>query len=90
MLVVKLLDKACLRGEVKPIRLQRLLDSFLKELNDLFVNISKVDSDSRGESIMCLQWLLFTRNLLIPEELYFAVLSGTEPTALGEKDESGI
>ena len=89
-LVVELLNTAFCRGEGKPAQLQRLLDSFPEELDDLFTNILKADPGSKDKSILCFQWLLFSKEPLNPEELYFAVLAGTEPTAIGKWDANEI
>ncbi|GIK07769.1 hypothetical protein Aspvir_003437 [Aspergillus viridinutans] len=41
---------------------------------------------NRNELLLCIQWVLFARLPLKPEELYFAILSGIEPGALTEWD----
>lgn len=87
MLVVELLNTAFRRGEGQ---LQQLLDSVPKELDDLFTNILKEDPSSKDQSILCFQWLLFSKRSLNPEELYFAVLAGTEPKTIGKWDADEI
>ncbi|KFY64655.1 hypothetical protein V496_03120 [Pseudogymnoascus sp. VKM F-4515 (FW-2607)] len=89
-LVVELLNAAFRRGEGKPAQLQLLLDSVPEELDDLFTNILKADPISKDKSIMCFQWVLFSKRSLKPEELYFATLAGTEPTAIGKWDTNEI
>ena len=32
--------------------------------------------------MLCLQWILYAKNPLTREEIYYAVLSGTDPEAL--------
>ncbi|OBT89768.1 hypothetical protein VE02_01376 [Pseudogymnoascus sp. 03VT05] len=73
-LVVELLNMAFRRGEGKPAQLQQLLDSVPEELDDLFTNILKSDPNSKDKSILCFQWVLFSKRPLNPEELYFAVI----------------
>ncbi|KFX90596.1 hypothetical protein V490_06374 [Pseudogymnoascus sp. VKM F-3557] len=89
-LAVELLNAAFLRGEGKPAQLQQLLDSVPGELNDLFTNILNADSKSKDKSLLCFQWVLFSKRSLTPEELYFAVLAGTEPTEIGKWDAEEI
>jgi ankyrin repeat protein len=89
-LVVELLNAAFRRGEGKPAQLQKLLDSLPEELDDLFTNILKADPDSKDKSILCFQWILFSKRPLNPEELYFGVLAGTEPTSIGKLDTDEI
>ncbi|OBT77481.1 hypothetical protein VF21_05279 [Pseudogymnoascus sp. 05NY08] len=89
-LVVELLNTAFRRGEGRPDQLQRLLDSVPEGLDDLFTSILKVDPNSKEKSILCFQWLLFSNEPLSPEELYFAVLAGTEPTTIGKWDTEDI
>ena len=84
VLVVKMLNKAYDHGKIHALR--RLLSEIPDELDDLFADILMRDAEMRDQSILCLQWLLFSQRPLKREELYFAVLSGTEPTALGEWD----
>ncbi|OBT69998.1 hypothetical protein VE03_00646 [Pseudogymnoascus sp. 23342-1-I1] len=94
-LAVELLNAAFRRGEGKPAQLQQLLDSVPEELDDLFSNILKADPKSKDKSILCFQWILFSKGPLSPEELYFAVLAGIEPAAIAkwnsdEIDSEGI
>jgi ankyrin repeat protein len=88
VLVVQILNKAYDHGQIHALR--RLLSEIPDELDDLFADILMRDAETRDQSILCLQWLLFSQRPLKPEELYFAVLSGTEPTALGEWDPAEV
>ncbi|KFY14696.1 hypothetical protein V492_02454 [Pseudogymnoascus sp. VKM F-4246] len=89
-LAVDLLNAAFRRGEGRPAQLQQLLDSVPEELDDLFTNILKSDPESKERSILCFQWVLFSKWPLGSDELYFAVLAGTEPTAIGKWDTDEI
>ncbi|CAN9384256.1 unnamed protein product [Alternaria alternata] len=51
-------------------------------LHDLFQDILTRDSNDKEELILCLQWVLFAKQPLQPEQLYLAILAGTEPDAL--------
>jgi ankyrin repeat protein len=88
VLVVQILNKAYDHGQIHALR--RLLSEIPDELDDLFADILTRDAETRDQSILCLQWLLFSQRPLKPEELYFAVLSGTEPTALGKWDPAEV
>jgi KAP family P-loop domain len=84
VLVVQMLNKEYDHGQIHTLR--RRLSEIPDELDDLFADILMRDAERRDESILCLQWLLFAQRPLMREELYFAVLSGTEPRALGKWD----
>jgi hypothetical protein len=88
VLVVQMLNKAYDHGQVHAMR--RRLNEIPDELDDLFAEILTRDAESRDESILCLQWLLFAQRPLKRAELYFAVLSGTDPTESVEWDRSEI
>jgi ankyrin repeat protein len=88
VLVVPMLNKAYDHGQIHMLR--RKLNEIPDELDKLFADILLRDAETRDESILCLQWLLFARRPLKREELYFAILSGTEPTALGEWDPAEV
>jgi hypothetical protein len=75
VLVVQMLNKAYDHGQVHALRSR--LDEIPDELDDLFADILTRDDETRDESILCLQWLLFAQRPLRREELYFAVSSGT-------------
>jgi hypothetical protein len=88
VLVVQMLNKAYDHGQVHAMR--RRLKEIPDELDDLFAEILTRDSDSRNESILCLQWLLFAQRPLKRKELYCAVLSGTDPIGSVEWGQSDI
>ncbi|KAI9775928.1 MAG: hypothetical protein M1839_000717 [Geoglossum umbratile] len=62
--------------------LRRRLQEIPGDLHELFRDILTRDSYNKGELVLCVQWILFTRQPLSPEQLYFAILSGVEPEAL--------
>jgi nucleoside phosphorylase len=82
ILVVEILNKEYDRGRVHA--LQQMLHKIPGDLHELFRDILTRDSHNRNELLLCIQWVLFARQPLRPEELYFAILSGTEPGALTE------
>jgi ankyrin repeat protein len=88
VLVVQMLNKAYDHGQIHALR--RRLSEIPDELDDLFADILMRDAETRDQSILCLQWLLFSQRPLKREELYYAVLSGTEPTTLGKWDPAEV
>jgi nucleoside phosphorylase len=83
VLVVDILNKEHDQGQTSR-QLQRKLKETPSDLHKLFREIMTRDSDNRDELLLCIQWLLFARKPLKPEELYYAILSGTEPEDLSE------
>jgi ankyrin repeat protein/nucleoside phosphorylase len=82
ILVVEILNREYDRGRVHA--LQQILHRIPGDLHELFRDILTRDSHNRNELLLCIQWVLFARQPLKPEELYFAILSGIEPEALAE------
>ncbi|WAO96059.1 Hypothetical protein NCS54_01372000 [Fusarium falciforme] len=80
VLVVGILQREYDHGRKHTLR-QRLQD-IPGDLHELFRDILTRDHHKRGELLLCIQWVLFARQPLKPEQLYFAVLSGVEPEAL--------
>jgi len=68
---------------------QRLQD-IPGDLHGLFRGILTRDHDNRRELLLCIQWVLFARQPLKPEQLYFAILSGVEPEVLSAWDPDKI
>jgi hypothetical protein len=52
-------------------------------LDEVFWTLLNKDNQNKQRTILMLQWVLFAQRLLKPEELYFAVLAGTEAEELG-------
>lgn len=48
-------------------------------LHDLFANILTRDRKNMHSVLLCIQWVLFAQQPLTPKQLYFAILSGSEP-----------
>jgi ankyrin repeat protein/nucleoside phosphorylase len=80
VLVVGILNKEYDRGRI--FALQRRLQEIPSDLHDLFRDIMTRDSYNRDEQLWCIQWVLFAKRPLSPEELYFAILSSVEPDAV--------
>lgn len=87
VLVTGILNKEHDSGRIHALR--RRLQEIPGDLHELFRDILTRDSQNRGELVLCIQWILFAKQPLSPEQLYFAILSGVEPDALSVWD-SGV
>jgi ankyrin repeat protein len=84
ILVVKLLNEAFDEGDIRTMR--KKLDEVPSGLNKMFstiINKDNPDNRKRQNTILMFQWVLFAKQLLQPQELYFAVLAGAETEELG-------
>lgn len=90
VLVVEILNKEHDSGRIPALR--RRLREIPGDLHELFNDILTRDSRNRDELILCVQWVLFARHPLTPEQLYFAIISGSEPQdlSLWDPDEMSI
>jgi ankyrin repeat protein len=84
ILVVGILNEEHDRGRMHA--LQKRLREIPSDLHELFRDILTRDSKDRDELVLCIQWILFARQPLSPEQLYFAILSGVSPEALSRWD----
>jgi ankyrin repeat protein len=87
-LVVSILNQEFDRGRIHA--LKRRLQEIPTDLHELFHDILTRDSRNKDELLLFIQWVLFARRPLSPEQLYSAVLSGVEPEALMELDPAEI
>ncbi|KAK5662497.1 hypothetical protein OQA88_8409 [Cercophora sp. LCS_1] len=62
--------------------LRQKLQQIPAKLHELFRDILTRDSLNTDRLVVCIQWVMFARKPLRPEELYFAILSGTQPDIL--------
>lgn len=60
--------------------LKKTLGEIPGDIHELFRNILTRDDANKEEMLLCIQWVLFARNPLKPEQLYFAIRSHTECT----------
>lgn len=79
-LVVQILNKEYDHGRVHALR--KRLEEIPDGLDRLFEDILTRDNAHFEELILCLQWILYARRPLKREELYYAILSGTDAEAL--------
>lgn len=80
ILVVRILNKEYDDGNMHNLR--RKLDDIPGELHELFRDILTRDHLHRDRLLLCIQWVLFAKKPLRPDELYFAILSGCQPDIL--------
>ena len=85
VLVVDILNKEHDEGRTTR-RLQQKLKDIPSDLHELFRDLLTRDCRNRDELLLCIQWLLFARRPLKPEQLYYGILSGTEPEDLSKWD----
>ncbi|KAM0254836.1 hypothetical protein ACHAQJ_006376 [Trichoderma viride] len=79
ILVVLILNKEYDKGRTYNLRAR--FQEIPRDLHELFKNILMRNSDETScETLLCLQWLLFSKTPLRPEELYFAVRSNNSST----------
>lgn len=84
VLVVGILNKESDQGRVD--RLQQKLHEIPSDLHDLFRDILTRDSNKKEQLVLCIQWVLFAKQPLSPEQLYYAIFSGIDPSAVSAWD----
>ncbi|KAL8941011.1 MAG: hypothetical protein Q9216_002491 [Gyalolechia sp. 2 TL-2023] len=87
-LVVQILNKEYDHGRVHALR--RRLKEIPDGLDKLFEDILTRDQESMDELILCLQWILYATRPLKRDELYYAILSGTDAEALNSDTPGAI
>ncbi|RYP19648.1 hypothetical protein DL765_003241 [Monosporascus sp. GIB2] len=85
VLVVDILNREYHQGRIYALR--RRLREIPADLHGLFRDILTRDARDRDELILCIQWIHCAKRPLRPEELYFAVLAGTDPESLGPRNQ---
>jgi hypothetical protein len=88
VLVVGILNKESDRGKVHTLR--QKLQEIPGDLHELFRDILTRDSQDKDELVICIQWVLFVKQPLSPEQLYHAIYAGTDPRAVTEWDPEDI
>ncbi|KLU85305.1 hypothetical protein MAPG_04333 [Magnaporthiopsis poae ATCC 64411] len=81
VLVTQILNREFDRGNIHA--LKKKLKEIPKDLNTLFESILTRDEDNKAQLLSCIQWTLYARRPLGPEELYFAIVPyDSEPDEL--------
>ncbi|PTB50659.1 hypothetical protein M431DRAFT_523369 [Trichoderma harzianum CBS 226.95] len=88
VLVVRILNKASDKGHMHDLR--KRLQEIPGDLHELFRDMLTRDHEGVDELVLCIQWILFARHPLQPEELYFAILSNIQYEWKPEITISGI
>ncbi|KAF2682221.1 hypothetical protein K458DRAFT_456076 [Lentithecium fluviatile CBS 122367] len=88
VLVIDILNKEHDHGRMHA--LKRRLKDTPRYLHKLFRDILTRDSHNRDELVLCIQWVLFAKQPLSPEQLYFAILAGIELDAVSKWDPKEI
>jgi hypothetical protein len=88
VLVVSILNKESDRGQVHALR--RKLREIPGDLHELFRDILTRDTHNKDGLVLCIQWILFAKQPLSPEQLYHAILSGVDLEAVAEWDPEEI
>lgn len=76
VLVVGILNKEYDKGRIHVLRTR--LQEIPADLHQLFRDILTRDREDSNNLLLCIQWVLFTKWALAPEELYFALLSNDQ------------
>ncbi|KAE8141014.1 ankyrin repeat-containing domain protein [Aspergillus pseudotamarii] len=84
VLVVGILNKEYDSGNVD--ELQERLRAIPGDLHRLFRDILIRDSRENGRLLLCIQWVLFAKEPLTREQLYFAIHSGIKPLSAWDPD----
>jgi ankyrin repeat protein len=87
-LVVQIMNKEYDHGRIHALR--RRLREIPDGLDKLFEDILTRDRENTKELILCLQWILYAKRPLRREELYYAILSGTDHETLSVPHSDGI
>jgi hypothetical protein len=86
VLVVEMLNQAYDDGDVRA--MEKKFCEVPSDLEEVFWTLLGRDNQDKQVTILILQWVLFARRLLKPEELYFAILARIETERLGAWDRS--
>jgi len=87
VLVVGILEKSSNKGRGAK-HLLRELEALPDTLHELFRELLRRDKSGGDELRLCLQWVLYSFRPLQPQELYDAILIGTDPQDVGEWDQN--
>ena len=84
VLVVRFLNKASDQGKVDT--LPQKLRELPGDLHELFFDMLTRDAYDKEELVLCIQWLLFAKQPLNPEQLYYAIHAARDPVDITERD----
>ncbi|EPS44127.1 hypothetical protein H072_1870 [Dactylellina haptotyla CBS 200.50] len=84
ILATRMLNDAYNDGRLKATR--RKLDQIPSDLDEVFRTILGRDNPHQEQTVLMMQWILFSESTLHQEQIYEAVLAGTDPEALSNQD----
>lgn len=84
VLVIKMLNRAYEDGKIEAMK--QKLNEMPAELEKVFETILGANNPDKGETILILQWVLFAKEPLSPEEIYFAIRAGADSQTLSKSD----
>lgn len=88
VLVVAMLNHAFNHGKIEA--MQTLLDELPPDIEQVFQTLLNRDMDNKHETILAIQWILFSKRPIQPVELFCAVQVGTAPKEISPWDTSEI
>ncbi|KAI8626193.1 ankyrin [Xylariaceae sp. FL1651] len=88
VLVVDILNKEYDKGG--DVNIRKKLRQLPKGLHQLFHDILTRDNGNLDELVLCIQWILYAKRPLRPEELYFGMKLGGDPSACPLWDQTAI
>ncbi|RFU76896.1 ankyrin repeat domain-containing [Trichoderma arundinaceum] len=88
VLVITILNRAYDDGKVDA--MTQKLNEIPADLGEVFETLLNRNNPDKDETILILQCVLFAKQLLTPEEIYFALIAGTNGQKLGKWDPSQI
>ncbi|KAI0183650.1 hypothetical protein EV127DRAFT_17456 [Xylaria flabelliformis] len=77
VLVVRILNEDCLGGRM--FGLKARLDEIPSELHALFRDMLRKDHKNWADLLLSIQWILYAKEPLKPEEYYYAMAAGLNP-----------
>ncbi|KAL6693803.1 ankyrin repeat-containing domain protein [Trichoderma pleuroticola] len=84
VLVITMLNSAYEDGKIEVMK--PMLDKIPAKLEQVFAVLLDNNNPDKDETILILQCVLFAKRPLTPEEIYFAIVAGTNSQALGRWD----
>jgi hypothetical protein len=89
VLVADILNRLYDRGQSREV-IRRRLQEISNDLYQLLRDILTRDTRNKDQLASCIEWVLFATHPLSPEQLYFAVNTGTQPTESAEWDQPDV
>ncbi|KAI1824905.1 hypothetical protein F4861DRAFT_530659 [Xylaria intraflava] len=78
VLVVNILNEEFQRGRIFAVK--KRLQEIPAELSELFKDILRRDNKNMADLLLSIQWILYAKRPMKPEEFYYAVVAGLDPT----------